>query len=309
MKIKRLLLFLVLIQMISAVSVGFADYQEDNTDFLPDEYKDDDLSLLSDSIYPDGIAQVPGSSDVSYETCDCDWYEREQCAGYVCSHIVDGLVYYGAESGDCRDFCCEVDTMDPVTIEPVRWRGGGCCPGYDCGNNCQYGGDYSEYHPSWTGAFTFFTNETSISDVTGEWETDLLGIISLKLTGDDIIRGTYSVSGYTGYIEGNYTANRSPMMEGIWWQEPDLSPPYQVGTIMMDINETHLSGAYSYLDGTWEPFFGEKVRMDIPEDTEKILFVMPPLNWTLSQNTTKQIEVTRLPDSNPYYAGFSEEEM
>jgi|GEM_PF-2491739 len=266
-------------------------------------------SLLIEGSFLDLPAAVVADAHIqSSSDCDCDIYTRERCEGYICSHLVEGIIQYGADTGICQDLCCDDDSFEPVPIEPVLWRGGGCCPGYDCGNNCQYGGDYSDSYSTWTGGFTFFTNETSMESVTGEWKTDLLGTMYLKVTGDDILRGMYTVSGYTGYLEGNFTGNQTPMMKGFWWQEPTYQPPYSVGTIQMDFNETSLTGIYRYLDGTWEQFTGEKVTGDISEETEELLFSMPTLNWTLSQETVKVILVNNTDEMNSICYGETEPE-
>jgi len=246
-------------------------------------------------------AVVADASIVSPSDCVCDSYSAEQCQGFVCTHIVEGEIQYGADTGICKETCCDEDSFEPVPIEPVLWQGGGCCPGYDCGNNCQYGGDYSELYQSWDEGFSFFANETEMAAITGEWKTDLLGNVSLYLTGDDIIRGKYQKDGYFGYIQGNYTTNETPVMEGLWWEAPLYRPPYQVGSILMEFNETGCTGVFSYLDGTWEPFYGEKVSADLSEKTEQELFIMPELNWTLSGKTIKGITVSNPAQTNPIY--------
>lgn len=83
-----------------------------------------------------------------------------------------------------------------------------------------FGGYYSDYYSSWSrsSSWLFAANGSQIADVSGVWKTDLLGNITLKLTGDDIIRGMYTVNKTNGYIQGNFTYNTTPMMDGIWWE-------------------------------------------------------------------------------------------
>lgn len=176
-----------------------------------------------------------------------------------------------------------------------------------------FGGRYSSFFSasSWN-RMSFFANETEIEDVTGEWDTDLFGPLYLKLTGDDILRGMYEVDGNKGYMQGNFTGNSTPNVEGLWWQEPTFQPLNNAGGFSMtfDFNESTMEGIFAYADGTWAPFTGEKVTMDLSEEVDDELFNMPEFNATISEEEMpKIIEASNPLDTNPLKAEETEEEV
>jgi|GEM_PF-1040737 len=169
-----------------------------------------------------------------------------------------------------------------------------------------FGGAYSSFSSmsSWN-RMRFFANETEIEDVTGEWETDLFGPLYLKLTGDDILRGMYEVDGLKGYMQGNFTGNSTPNVEGLWWQEPTFQPFNNAGGFSMtfDFNETTVEGIYAYADGTWAPFTGEKKTADLSEEVDDALFNMPEYNAEINPDEEpKIIDAPNPVETNPLSA-------
>jgi hypothetical protein len=145
-------------------------------------------------------------------------------------------------------------------------------------------------------------NGSQIEEVTGVCNTDLLGDINLKLTGDDIIRGSYMNGENQGYIQGNFSYSNEtlPAMDGIWWEEPTYQPPYSAGVMEITfLNSTALEGIFSYSDGTWGPFTGTKVSGNLSEETEEMLLEMPEVNWTLNYDEQKDYLVSNPPEENP----------
>ncbi|MDD1730183.1 MAG: hypothetical protein LUQ50_14075 [Methanospirillum sp.] len=173
---------------------------------------------------------------------------------------------------------------------------GGGMPGY-------FGGLYSDYFSSYqrSSFFTSFAaNGTQIADVSGVWKTDLLGNLTIRLTGDDIIRASYQVNDKDGYMQGNFSSNGSPVMDGFWWQAPEYRPPYQAGAVQITFeNSTALSGVYAYSDGTWGPFNGIKIRANLTSEEDAALQDMPKLDWTVDEKQTSDKLVSNPVDTNP----------
>lgn len=173
--------------------------------------------------------------------------------------------------------------------------------GYPWGRG--WGGDYYNSFSSWNyDSWGFWANETQIEDVTGVWDTNLLGEMNLKLTGDDIIRGSYMNGEYQGYIQGNFSYSNEtlPLMDGIWWEEPTYQPPYSAGVMVITfLNSTELEGIYSYSDGTWGQFTGKKLSGNLIEETEDMLLEMPEVDWTLNFDEQKENIVSNSAEENP----------
>ncbi|MBN1166023.1 MAG: hypothetical protein JXA44_02700 [Methanospirillaceae archaeon] len=179
-------------------------------------------------------------------------------------------------------------------------------------SNWGWGGRYSNFFSSYNRMFAFMANETEIEDVTGEWETDLFGPLYLKLTGDDILRGMYEVEGYKGYLQGNFTGNSTPNVEGLWWQEPTYQPLNNAGGFSMtfDFEEATMEGIFAYADGTWAPFTGEKVSADLSEEMDEALFDMPEYNPEISEEEMeKVIDAPNPYETNPLSEEAAEEEV
>jgi hypothetical protein len=126
--------------------------------------------------------------------------------------------------------------------------------------------------------------------------------MNLKLTGDDIIRGSYMNGENQGYIQGNFSYSNEtlPAMDGIWWEEPTYQPPYSAGVMEITfLNSTALEGIFSYSDGTWGPFTGTKISGNLTEETEAMLLDMPEVNWTLNYDEQKDYLVSNPPEENP----------
>ena len=174
--------------------------------------------------------------------------------------------------------------MPGQMISPMRYGGmfmGQCWDPYMCG-------------------YAFYANETQIAEISGSWETDLLGTMEIMLTGDDTIRGIYEVNGTKGYLEGNFTYNDTQKMDGLWWEEPTYQPPMSAGIITMTfVNKTYLEGVYSYPDGMWGPFTGVKVKPELSSETQEELKNMPEVNWTVNQDEVKEYKVSNKPEDNP----------
>lgn len=166
-----------------------------------------------------------------------------------------------------------------------------------------FGGNYFQSFSSYvrsTFGPIFFANGTQIADVSGVWNTDLLGNVTVRLTGDDIIRASYMVDDKDGYIQGNFTSNASPVMDGFWWEGPDYRPLYQAGAIQITfVNNTALTGVFAYADGTWGPFTGMKVRANLTQEEDDLLVDMPKLDWTIDENQTSDMRVNNSVDTNP----------
>ncbi len=166
-----------------------------------------------------------------------------------------------------------------------------------------FGGLYSNYYSSytrsnfWTG---WWANGTQIADVSGVWKTDLLGNLTVRLTGDDIIRASYMVNGNNGYMQGNFSSNSSPIMDGFWWEAPEYRPPYQAGAVQITFeNSTALNGIFAYADGTWGPFTGTKVRANLTAEEDDDLKDMPQLSWNVDTSQTSDKRVNNPVDTNP----------
>ncbi|NLV26646.1 MAG: hypothetical protein GXY48_05725 [Methanomicrobiales archaeon] len=153
------------------------------------------------------------------------------------------------------------------------------------------------------GGYVFFANGSQMEDVTGVWDVDLLGEMNLKLTGDDIIRGSYQNGDHQGYIQGNFSAENETlpvMTDGIWFEEPSFQPPYSLGVIEITfLNDTELEGVFSYSDGTWGPFTGKKTSGTLTEETEEKLMNMPEANWTINMDEEKNYLVSNSLENNP----------
>jgi hypothetical protein len=148
--------------------------------------------------------------------------------------------------------------------------------------------------------YAFYANETQIAEVSGIWETDLLGKMNIMLTGDDTIRGTYEVDDIKGYLEGNFTSNETQGMDGIWWEEPSYQPPMSAGIISMTfVNESYLEGTFSYPDGMWGPFTGVKTNPELSSEIQEDLKNMPEVNWTVNLEEKKVYRVTNEAEKNP----------
>lgn len=205
--------------------------------------------------------------------------------------------YYQSSSGCSWDFwgggCYQQQTESHSTSSGGY---GGYGPGW-------YGGAYEEYYSSYyrsswmTG---WWANGTQIADVSGVWDTDLLGNLTVRLTGDDIIRASYMYNDKNGYMQGNFSSNASPIMDGFWWEAPEYRPPYQAGAVQITFeNSTSLSGIFAYSDGTWGPFTGVKVRANLTEEEDAQLMDMPKLDWTIDANQTSDARVSEPMDMNP----------
>lgn len=167
-----------------------------------------------------------------------------------------------------------------------------------------WGGNYYSSYSSWqrSTSWGFWANESQMEDVTGVWDTDLLGEIKLKLTGDDIIRGSYMNGEDHGYIQGNFTYENltHPMMDGIWWEEPTYQPPYSAGVMEITfLDNSTLEGIFAYSDGTWGTFNGTKTSGDLSEETEEMLIDMPEVNWEINDEEEKDYIVFNSPETNP----------
>lgn len=153
------------------------------------------------------------------------------------------------------------------------------------------------------GGFIFLANGSQMEDVTGVWETDLLGEMNLKLTGDDIIRGSYMDGEHQGYIQGNFSAANETlpvMKDGIWFEEPTYQPPYSLGVMNITfLNATALEGIFSYSDGTWGPFTGKKLSGTLSEENVDLLVNMPEANWTINLDEQKDYIVSNPLEDNP----------
>lgn len=176
--------------------------------------------------------------------------------------------------------------------------GGSYGPGWFGGAYDNYFSSYFRSSSSWlTG---WWANGTQIADVSGIWETDLLGNLTVRLTGDDIIRASYMHDKTNGYIQGNFSSNGSPVMDGFWWEAPEYRPPYQAGPVQIAFeNSTFLSGVFAYSDGTWGPFTGTKVRANLTPEEDNQLMNMPQLNWTVDVNQVSDKRVNNPVDTNP----------
>ena len=138
--------------------------------------------------------------------------------------------------------------------------------------------------------------------MTGVWNTDLLGEMNLKLTGDDIIRGSYMNGDDQGYIQGNFSYSNEtlPLMNGIWWEEPNYQPPYSAGVMEITfLDSTSIEGIFSYSDGTWGPFTGTKISGSLSEEIEEMLLEMPEVNWALNFDEKKEYIVSNPAEENP----------
>ncbi|WP_146199709.1 hypothetical protein ACKUB1_14790 [Methanospirillum stamsii] len=153
------------------------------------------------------------------------------------------------------------------------------------------------------GGYVFFANGSQMEDVTGVWDTDLLGEMNLKLTGDDIIRGSYMNHDHQGYVQGNFSAANETlpvMTDGVWFEEPSFQPPYSLGVMEITfLNDTELEGIFSYSDGTWGPFTGKKISGTLTEETEQLLMDMPEANWTINMDEEKDYIVSNPLNENP----------
>ncbi len=166
-----------------------------------------------------------------------------------------------------------------------------------------WGGPYYNSFSAWDfESWGFWANGTQIEDVSGIWEPDLLGEMNLKLTGDDVIRGSYKNGENQGCIQGNFSYSNAtfPLMDGIWWEDPTYQPPYSAGVIKITfLNSTALEGIFSYSDGTWGTFIGNKISGNLTEETEATLLDMPEVNWTLNYEEQKERIVSNPPEDNP----------
>lgn len=166
-----------------------------------------------------------------------------------------------------------------------------------------YGGAYENYFSSYyrsSWMTNFWANDTQIADVSGIWETDLLGNLTVRLTGDDIIRGMYTVDDTSGYIQGNFSSEGEPVMDGFWWESPEYRPPYQAGAIQITFeNSTSLNGIFSYADGTWGPFTGTKIIANLTQEEDDLLMDMPQLDWTIDEAQSPVMRVDNPVESNP----------
>ncbi|HWQ67906.1 MAG TPA: hypothetical protein VN372_13690 [Methanospirillum sp.] len=174
--------------------------------------------------------------------------------------------------------------MPGPMMAPIRYGGiwgGNCWDPYLCG-------------------YMFAANESQIADVSGTWETDILGKMSLKLTGDDTIRGTYEINGTKGYVEGNFTPNGTPTMDGLWWEAPTYQPPMSAGVMTIEfVNESYLKGIYSYPDGIWGPFTATKTEANLTSQVEEELKNMPEVSWDVNKEEVKDYRVSNKPEDNP----------
>lgn len=170
------------------------------------------------------------------------------------------------------------------------------------GPDC-FGGDYSNtYRTPFLGVLftSFYVNGTQIADLSGVWRTDLLGNLTIRLTGDEIIRASYKINNTNGYMQGNFSSNGSPVMDGFWWESPEYQPPYQAGAVHITFeNSTALNGIFSYADGTWGHFTGTKIRANLTQTEHNNLMIMPKLNWTIDINQISDMRVTNQVDTNP----------
>ena len=217
------------------------------------------------------------------------WYTSQQSTQYQSSSGCAWDPWFGTQCGYSESFS-QQSSVSYGSDWGYPWGGG-------------WGGSYYESYSSWEfGSFAFWANGTQMEDVTGVWDTDLLGEMNLKLTGDDIIRGSYMMGENQGYVQGNFTYSNEtlPKMDGIWWEAPTYQPPYSAG--VMDItflNSTALEGIFAYSDGTWGPFTGKKVSGNLTEEQEAMLEDMPKVNWTLNSDEKKEYIVSNPVDDNP----------
>lgn len=166
-----------------------------------------------------------------------------------------------------------------------------------------YSNSYSSYFRSSSSWNSFWANGTQMSDVSGIWSTDLLGNLTVRLTGDDIIRASYVVDGIDGYMQGNFSSNASPVMDGFWFEAPEYRPLYQAGAVQITFeNATDLNGIFAYADGVWGPFTGKKVRANLTAEEDDKLMDMPVLDWTVDTNQTIGTRVDNPMDTNPIQA-------
>lgn len=217
------------------------------------------------------------------------WYSSSYSSQYSSSSGCAWDPWYGTYCGASQSYSEQSSTS---------W-GGGSPWGWGTG----WGGSYYESYSSWDyGSWWFWANGTQMQDVTGVWDTNLLGEMNLKLTGDDIIRGSYMDGKDQGYIQGNFSASNEslPMMDGIWWEAPTYQPPYSAGVMEITfLNDTALEGIFSYSDGTWGPFTGTKISGNLSEESEAMLLDMPEVNWTLNYDEQKKYLVSNPPEDNP----------
>jgi len=174
-----------------------------------------------------------------------------------------------------------------------------------CSTCCPSCGRYQSYN-----RYAFFANETEIEDVSGEWETDLFGPLYMKLTGDDILRAMYEVEGNKGYMQGDFDGNTTPNVVGFWFQEPTYQLFNNAGAFSMtfDFEGGTMEGIYAYGDGTWTPFTGEKVSMELTEDQDDALYNMPEYTGNISEELqTKVIDAPNPIETNPLNAAVGEE--
>ena len=165
-----------------------------------------------------------------------------------------------------------------------------------------FGGLYSSssYFRSSSFFGMFAANGTQIADVSGVWKTDLLGNLTVRLTGDDVIRASYVVDGNDGFMQGNFTSNASPIMDGYWWEAPEYRPLYQAGAVQITFeNSTALNGVFAYADGTWGPFTGKKVRANLTAEEDDKLMDMPVLNWEVDPTEAVGTRVSNPVSTNP----------
>lgn len=178
-----------------------------------------------------------------------------------------------------------------MMYSPMRYGGmfmGQCWDPYMCG-------------------YAFYANETQIAEVSGRWDSDILGTMNIMLTGDDTIRGLYEVNGTTGYLEGNFTSNETQGMDGLWWEEPSYQPPMSAGIITMTfVDDSHLKGVFSYPDGMWGEFTASKAEGNLTPEIEEKLKDMPEVNWTVNADEVKDYRVSNKPEDNPVLTPASE---
>ncbi|HPY60753.1 MAG TPA: hypothetical protein PLG55_08530 [Methanospirillum sp.] len=224
---------------------------------------------------------------LSLVTISSAWYSSSYSSQYQSSSGCAWDPWFGTQCGYSQSYSQQSSTSYGGYYP---WGGG-------------WGGSYYNSYSYWDyGSWGFWANGTQIEDVTGVWDTDLLGEINLKLTGDDIIRGSYMNGDYQGYIQGNFSYSNEtlPLMNGIWWEEPDYQPPYSAGVMEITfLDATSIEGVFSYSDGTWGPFTGTKVSGSLSEETEAMLLEMPEVNWALNYDEEKEYIVNSPAEENP----------
>ncbi len=284
-------------------SVGGANYAYEQSSLRGTPYLGFGTIPEAPTFYPGGHecyygGQCGQTQTSCQQVCTQQCVEQPPCCSPVCTEQCV------QQPPVCTPVCNQVCTPVTQTSGYGSCMYGGCT-GYGYGGGycptcCDYCGRYQSYN-----RVRLFANETEIEDVSGEWETDIFGALYMKLTGDDILRAMYEVNGNKGYMQGDFTGNSTPNVIGVWWQEPTFQLFNNAGGFSMtfDFEEGTMEGVYAYGDGTWTPFTGEKVAMELSEEQDDALYNMPEYNGEISEEIMpKVIDAPNPINTNPINA-------